>query len=83
MVNVEILCKSPCKTLCISGAKFCSKLPHTHQISAKLHFPTYFSRSSHQLSHSLLTPVVQLFYPLFHNPYYYNYYKYLSKGKEN
>lgn len=82
IINVEILCKFLCKTLCNTSAKICSKLHSIYPFSAKLHFPTNFSHSSHRLFHTRATPYVQLFYPLFHNLYYYNYYIYLIDRKK-
>ena len=71
--NVEIMWKSTCKSPCNSRVNFCAKFTTSHPLCAKLAFSTNFSFLSHPLSHSPLTSVVQLFYPLFHSPYYYNY----------
>lgn len=71
--TVEIPCKSLRKTPCKSRVKNSGKLFTSTPIRAKLHFPTHFSHFSHPLSHNLITPNVQLFYPHFHTPYYYNY----------
>ena len=72
-VHVEILCISICKTLFILLAKLCAFLHHSHSLCAKSTFPTKFSYVSHQVFHSLFTPVYKESFPLFHTPYYYYY----------
>ena len=73
---VEIMCKSPCKPQCKSRAKKCVQLVQIIYPRAKLHLFTDFSLLSHPLSHNPPTPVLALTFPLFHSPYYYNYYIY-------
>lgn len=72
-LNVEISCKTTCKSPCKSPAKFRAKLLFLTLARAKHLFPTTFSTFSHHLSHSHSVSVKHPTYPLFHNPYYYNY----------
>ena len=67
--NVEILCKTSCKSLRKSTAKLCEKLPMPH-FPVQIHplSPTFA-----QLSHRPLAPVFINSFPLLHRPYY-NYY---------
>ena len=67
------LCKTQCKTLRKFSAKLSGFFTHLHPTCVNLHFPTNFSLLSHSLSHHLLTPNIQLFFPLFHRTYYYYY----------
>ena len=82
MANVDNMCKSQCISRCNLWVKKCVNLTNVQFPRAKLTFSTKFSHSLHNVSHNPLTPIVQLFYPLFHNPYYYNYYIYINKGKD-
>ena len=70
---VEIMWKYPCNTPCNSRVKFCVYPTTAAPTRAKLTFPTHFSRFSHPFSHNRSAPVFQPTFPLFHNPYYYNY----------
>ena len=79
--NVENPCKTPWKTSCEIMAKPCKTFIQSHITRAKLHFPTDFFNSLHRLFHRLPTPILKLFYPLFHSPYYINY-LYLNNRKE-
>ena len=69
----KTLCISTCKTLAKHRAKNVYNHPFKLSPRAKLHFPTHFSRFSHRLSRRLPTPQNNPTFPLFHNPYYYNY----------
>ena len=70
--NVEIQCKTLCKTQCINIVKLCANLlfnntscvnpPFSH------HFPTYKTQT---FTHNP-TPVPHQSFPLFHQAYYYN-----------
>ncbi len=70
---VEITCKTLWKTPRKNRVKKCVKNLPTRISCVKTTFPTNFSLISHQLLNIYFTPIVQLFYPLFHNPYYNNY----------
>ena len=71
--NVEIPCKTTRKSPCKSPAKLRVNLPTSTPTCVNLHFFTTFSHLSHHLSHHPTTPILQLIFPLFHRPYYYNY----------
>lgn len=71
--TVETMCKTICKTQCISTAKLCANILPTTTLCVK---PTF--------SHHLFTPTPPPYpqpltsgfnytYPLFHQAYYYNY----------
>jgi len=70
---MDNLCKTPCKSSCKSRVKNRVNLFTTHPVCVNHHFPTHFSHIPHQLSHIHPTSIFQLFYPLFHRTYYYNY----------
>lgn len=72
--NVEIPCKTPSKTPCIFRAKKCVQPRPTHPTCVKNNLFTDFSRLSHHFFHTCLTSVAKPSFPLFHNPYYNNYY---------
>ena len=73
MLNVEISCKTICKTQCNKIAKLCVN-PNTHsQPRVKLTIFPHFPTTKSQLFTQPRTPILQLFYPLFHVAYYYNY----------
>jgi hypothetical protein len=71
--NVEIMCKTLCKTPCKYQVKLCEKLTPLSKscVNPLLShaFPTILPPTFSQPS----APIVQLFYPLFHQAYYYNY----------
>ena len=77
LTNPEIIVENPCitlcKTPCILLVKFCANLHASTTTRVKLpqfhFFITHFTPSYPQPP----TPIVQLFYPLFHQAYYYNY----------
>ena len=70
--NVEIPCKTLCKTQCINIVKLCANLlftttgcvnpPFSH------HFPTHKTQT---FTHNS-TPIPNQSFPLFHQAYYYN-----------
>ena len=78
MVNLShLLVENMCKTPCISQRNSCVNFrANLHPLTttcANQHFPTNFSQLSHLLSHHPPTSIFQLFFPLFHRPYYYHY----------
>ena len=73
MANVEIQCKTMLKTQCKLLVKHCGFFKPSTTLCVKQSFPTAFLKLSHHVFNSRFTSVFQLFYPLFHNPYYYNY----------
>lgn len=72
-IHVQFLCKSLWKSPCIFYVKLCGFFTRLLPIRAKLIFSTHFYSLSHQVIHSLLTSGFKQCFPLFHNPYYYNY----------
>lgn len=71
--NVEIMCKSLCKSLCSFVEKNCVQLSLYNNSCVKTYLFTHFSRLSHRPFHNLIISIIKLFYPLFHNPYNNNY----------
>lgn len=70
---VEITCKTTCKTPCINQAKLCAN--PTNQLPSVQNPPFTHNNTlcfSPTFTHHA-TSIVQLFYPLFHQAYYYNY----------
>ena len=71
--SVEIQCKTIRKTTCILNVKLCANF---HFITSKCGNPS-FTRNFPTIQALLFaqpsTSNVQLFYPLFHQAYYYNY----------
>lgn len=68
----KTLYKTLCKTPCISLVNLRVQLFYPHTYRVKSTFSTHFFYFYHRLYHHHHTPVNQLFYPLFHRPYYYN-----------
>ena len=71
--NVEITCKTTCKTQCINIANLCAKflLTTTHCV-----YPPHSHFLLTAISHAftqLPTPGLKATFPLFHLAYYYNY----------
>ena len=72
--NVENRCKNLWNTQCKNNANLCVKIKIHKNTCITNTFSQHFSHLSHLLLHHLFTPVSQLFFPLFHIPYYnYNY----------
>lgn len=70
---VKIMCKTTRKTQCINKAKLCVNPTLSRQSVQNLPFTHIFTpRFSPTFTHHP-TPITQLFYPLFHQAYYYNY----------
>ena len=71
--DVEIPCKTLCKTQCNKLAKLCAKATTIYNIRAKLPtFPHQFTTKSQPFTQPP-TSILQLIYPLFHQAYYNNY----------
>ena len=71
--DVEITCKTFCKTQCNKTAKLCAKLTTIYNICAKPTTFSHFPTTNSQLFAQPPTSGLQLIYPLFHQAYYYNY----------
>ena len=71
--NVEISCKTICKTPCISAAKLCVYFATTATPRVKLCFSPLFHTTFTPSFAQHLTSSIQLTFPLFHRAYYYNY----------
>lgn len=71
---VQIPCKTQRKFQCNSRVKKCIQRTNNHISCVKNILFTDFSHSSHRLYHNPTTSIFQLFFPLFHRPYNYNYY---------
>ena len=71
--NVEIPCKTICKTPCISIAKLCANylLITIHCVNPPFSHFLLTTISQAFTQHS--APIFQLSFPLFHLAYYYNY----------
>ena len=71
--DVEIPCKTICKTPCINIAKLCvNYLPTTTHCVNPL-FSHFLLTTISQAFTQHSTPIFQLSFPLFHPAYYYNY----------
>lgn len=80
MASVENQCINIWNSPCKRNVNLCVKHLVSKNMCKPYTFSQHFSHLSHQLLHHLLTPVTQLFFPLFHIPYYnYNYINIISK----
>ena len=74
-VNLPIFCVNPrVNSRVFSAQKMCTNFTIIHSYVQNSTFPHTLSHPLHQLSHNHPTPILQLFFPLFHSPYYYNNY---------
>ena len=70
---VEIPCKTTCKTQCNKYVKLCVNPTNPTTRCAKQPVFRHFFTTNTPPFTQPPTPIVQLFYPLFHQAYYYNY----------